>query len=156
MLERLADLTHAVIERQPGRNPTMCRIQHWLEAFFVSWGVPLHTQDSAHKLRFAATTSYWSGPADLSSYHDVRHSAVTRRREAPEPPRASRNIARDRVRSVSTRTERGRDRRSARRRGCCRFRCWFLYDKLDTDTFGKSQFLEHGADGMECLGADGR
>ena len=61
IMDRLPSITHAVIERQPGRNPTMCRIQHWLEAFLVMRDVPVHVQNSALKLRFAATTPFWGG-----------------------------------------------------------------------------------------------
>lgn len=59
--EFLEGVTHVVIERQPSKNPTMTRIMHYLEFFFVSLGHPVTLQDSKHKLLFASTTPWFPG-----------------------------------------------------------------------------------------------
>lgn len=53
--EFLEGVTHVVIEQQPSKNPTMTRIMHYLEFFFVSRGFPVTLQDSKHKLLYAST-----------------------------------------------------------------------------------------------------
>jgi len=55
----LEGVTHVVIERQPQRNPTMVRISHYLEFFFVSKGFEVSFQDPKHKLLYAASTEWF-------------------------------------------------------------------------------------------------
>jgi len=56
--------TVVVIERQPLKNPTMTRIQHYLEMMCAFHGVRCVVQDAKLKLFYAATTSWW--PKDLA------------------------------------------------------------------------------------------
>lgn len=53
------DATRVVIERQPPRNPTMCRLQHYLEMYFAMHGKAVAVQDPKHKLAWAASTRWW-------------------------------------------------------------------------------------------------
>jgi hypothetical protein len=55
----LEGVSHVVIEHQPSKNPSMVRIMHYLEFFFVSRGLPVCLQDSKHKLLFASTTPWF-------------------------------------------------------------------------------------------------
>lgn len=48
-----------VIEHQPSKNPSMTRIMHYLEFYFVSKGLPVVLQDSKHKLLYASTTPWF-------------------------------------------------------------------------------------------------
>lgn len=57
--EFLEGVTKVVIEHQPSKNPSMTRIMHYLEYFFVSKGLPVSMQDSKHKLLFASTTDWF-------------------------------------------------------------------------------------------------
>lgn len=57
--EFLDGVTQIVIERQPSKNPSMTRIMHYLEFFFVSRGLPVYLQDSKHKLLYASTTPWF-------------------------------------------------------------------------------------------------
>jgi RNase H-fold protein (predicted Holliday junction resolvase) len=57
--EFLDGVTQVVIERQPSKNPSMTRIMHYLEFFFVSRGLPVYLQDSKHKLLYASTTPWF-------------------------------------------------------------------------------------------------
>lgn len=53
-----------VVERQPNRNPTMTRLQHYIEAFFATHDKPVTVQDAKHKLAFAAGSPWWPEDAD--------------------------------------------------------------------------------------------
>lgn len=79
-LDRLpwtAGTDDVVIERQPNRNATMSRLQHYLEMYFVERGKPVTVQDASHKLAFAAGTPWWpAGLADNWSYHTRKKLAV--------------------------------------------------------------------------------
>ena len=57
--------TTVVIERQPLKNPTMTRIQQYLEMYCALHSVRCVLQDSKIKLMFAATTTWW--PKDLAA-----------------------------------------------------------------------------------------
>lgn len=57
--EFMDGVTDVVIEHQPSKNPSMTRIMHYLECFFVLLGVPVHIQDSKHKLLYASTTPWF-------------------------------------------------------------------------------------------------
>ena len=66
-----------VIERQPNRNATMTRLQHYLEMYFAVRGTPVTVQDAKHKLAFAAATPWWpAAMADNWSYHTRKKLAV--------------------------------------------------------------------------------
>jgi len=71
------DSDEVVIERQPNRNPTMTRLQHYLEMYFVMHDKPVTVQDAKHKLAFAAGTPWWptEGP-DNWSYHTRKKLSV--------------------------------------------------------------------------------
>lgn len=73
----LTGVTEAVIERQPPRNPTMCRLQHYIEMFCALRGLRVVVQDAKHKLAFAASTPWWP-PGDLASwtYHTRKKVSV--------------------------------------------------------------------------------
>lgn len=61
-LESLAWATECdevVIERQPPSNPTMCRLQHYIEMFYAMHRKPVTVQDAKHKLAYAASTPWW-------------------------------------------------------------------------------------------------
>ena len=60
--EFLNGVSHVVIERQPQKNPTMVRISHYLEFFFVARGFEVSFQDPKHKLICAASTEWF--PSD--------------------------------------------------------------------------------------------
>lgn len=54
-----AETRQAIIERQPCKNPTMKRLEHYLELACASRDVPVGTIDPKHKLAFAVTTPWW-------------------------------------------------------------------------------------------------
>lgn len=71
------DVNDVVIERQPHRNPTMTRLQHYIEMYFAMHDKPVTVQDAKHKLAFAASTPWWP-PGDLDSwtYHKRKKLSV--------------------------------------------------------------------------------
>lgn len=80
-LDRCGDV---VIERQPLKNPTMTRLQHYIEMWCCIRGrqkpagcPPVFVQDAKHKLSFAASTPYWP-PGDIDSwtYHRRKKLSV--------------------------------------------------------------------------------
>jgi hypothetical protein len=79
-LDRCANV---VIERQPLKNPTMTRLQHYIEMWCCIRGKgpgappPVYVQDAKHKLSFAASTPYWP-PGDIDSwtYHRRKKLSV--------------------------------------------------------------------------------
>lgn len=69
--------SEVVIERQPNRNPTMSRLQHYLEMYFVMHDKPVTVQDAKHKLAFAAGTPWWPAqPCDGWSYYTRKKLSV--------------------------------------------------------------------------------
>lgn len=61
-LDRLGwalECEEVVIERQPNRNATMSRLQHYLEMYFVVHDKAVTVIDPKHKLSFAAGTPWW-------------------------------------------------------------------------------------------------
>lgn len=66
----LPDITDVAIERQPGKNTPMVRLQCYLEMFFAMHDKRVVLVDSRHKLSFAAATPFWSGgiPSNWSYY----------------------------------------------------------------------------------------
>ena len=66
-----------VIERQPNKNATMTRLQHYLEMYFAMRGVPATVQDAKHKLAFAAGTPWFpTAMPDNWTYHTRKKLAV--------------------------------------------------------------------------------
>lgn len=73
------DCDEVVVERQPHRNPTMTRLQHYVELFFVALDRPVVVQDAKHKLAFAAGTRWWPAAEDRPegwTYHARKTLAV--------------------------------------------------------------------------------
>ena len=67
-----------VIERQPPRNATMSRLQHYLEMYFAMHAKDVVVQDAKHKLAFAASTPWWPAqPLDNWTYHTRKKVSVT-------------------------------------------------------------------------------
>lgn len=66
--EFLEGVTRVVIERQPSKNPTMTRIQHYLEFYFASRNLPVCLQDAKHKLLYAASTPWFPSDATDKSW----------------------------------------------------------------------------------------
>lgn len=67
-----------VIERQPPRNATMSRLQHYLEMYFAMHSKTVVVQDAKHKLAFAASTPWWpSQPLDSWTYHMRKKVSVS-------------------------------------------------------------------------------
>jgi hypothetical protein len=65
------------VERQPNRNPTMSRLQHYLEMYFAMHDKLVTVQDPKHKLAFAAATPWWSPDLATSwTYHARKKLAV--------------------------------------------------------------------------------
>lgn len=57
--EFMDGVRNVVIEHQPSKNPTMTRIMHYVEFFFVTKSLIVHIQDSKHKLLYATTTPWF-------------------------------------------------------------------------------------------------
>lgn len=73
----LAECDEVVIERQPPKNPTMSRLQHYLEMHFCWMGKPVVVQDAKHKLAYAASTPWWpSDKVESWTYHARKKLAV--------------------------------------------------------------------------------
>lgn len=53
------DCDTVVVERQPCRNPTMTRLQHYIEMFYAMTDTPVTVFDPKHKLSYAASTPWW-------------------------------------------------------------------------------------------------
>lgn len=63
----LGECVDVVIERQPPRNATMSRLQHYLEMYFAMNNKRVIVQDAKHKLAYAASTPWWPA-GDLESW----------------------------------------------------------------------------------------
>jgi hypothetical protein len=86
------DCEEMVVERQPNRNATMTRLQHYLEMYFALHGKPVTVQDAKHKLAFAASTPWWDGDEATNwSYHTRKKLSVATTRRflggTPQEPR---------------------------------------------------------------------
>lgn len=70
VLDWLPSVKDVVIERQPGKNTPMVRLQCYLEMFFTMHGKYVALADPKHKLNFAAASPYWPGgiPENWSYY----------------------------------------------------------------------------------------
>lgn len=94
----VADCEDVVIERQPPRNATMARLQHYLEMYFVMRDKPVTVQDAKHKLAFAAATPWWPEGMPVNwTYHTRKKLAVLTARKfldsTPQDPRFARLFA---------------------------------------------------------------
>lgn len=77
VMDWLPDIKEVVIERQPGKNTPMVRLQCYLEMAFTMLGKPVTLADSRHKLNFAAASPYWPGAIpDNWSYYTRKKLAV--------------------------------------------------------------------------------
>jgi hypothetical protein len=68
-----------VIERQPGKNHLMQRIQHYCEMLFHCRGKPVVIMDARAKLLHAAKTVWWPSEIDITkkwSYRTRKTAAV--------------------------------------------------------------------------------
>lgn len=65
-----------VIEKQPPKNPTMCRIQHYLEFWCASQGIPVKVQDARVKLSYARGLPTWDHRFDTSTYYQRKRTAI--------------------------------------------------------------------------------
>lgn len=66
-----------VIERQPPRNATMSRLQHYMEMYCAVRRLPAVVLDAKHKLAFAASTPWWpAAPLESWTYHTRKKVAV--------------------------------------------------------------------------------
>lgn len=73
----LPTITHVVIERQPGKNTPMVRLQCYLEMFFALHDKHVALQDARNKLSFAASTPFFPGnPPSNWSYYTRKKTAV--------------------------------------------------------------------------------
>lgn len=63
-----------VVERQPPKNPTMTRLQHYIEMYF--WDRAVHVQDPKHKLSFAASTPHYPAEVPNWTYHTRKKVSV--------------------------------------------------------------------------------
>lgn len=69
--------TDAAIERQPMKNPTMKRVEHYLEMVCAMKGLRVCTVDAKHKLSFAMTTPWWPDrPVPVWSYGERKKLSV--------------------------------------------------------------------------------
>lgn len=76
---RGGQVDEVVIERQPLKNPSMKRVEHYLEMYCAMNSVPAVTQDPKHKLAFAANTPWWPTAAALDgawTYHKRKKLSV--------------------------------------------------------------------------------
>jgi hypothetical protein len=70
------DVTVA-IERQPAKNPTMKRLENYLEMHFATLGAKVCAIDPKHKLAYAARTAWWPRrDIDAWTYHERKKLAV--------------------------------------------------------------------------------
>lgn len=72
----LVSVDRCVIERQPVKNPTMCRMQHYLEMYWTTRNVDVTVQDARAKLTYAMGTTWWRAENDVSTYYQRKRSAV--------------------------------------------------------------------------------
>jgi len=69
--------TDVVVEQQPGRlNPSMVRMQHYIEMFFAAHGSDVYSFDAKNKLTFATTMDAWAGIEGAWSYAARKKAAV--------------------------------------------------------------------------------
>lgn len=77
VVDWLSNVRDVVIERQPGRNTPMVRLQCYLEMYFAMHGKNVSLADSRHKLSFAASSPFWPGGIlDSWSYYVRKKLAV--------------------------------------------------------------------------------
>lgn len=77
VLDLLPRIREVLIERQPGKNTPMVRLQCYLEMYFTMHDKQVTLADSKHKLSFAAASPYWPGGVPESwSYYTRKKLAV--------------------------------------------------------------------------------
>lgn len=77
VLDWLPSVKDVVIERQPGKNTPMVRLQCYLEMFFALHDKHVALADPRNKLSFAAASPYWPGKVpDNWSYYTRKKMAV--------------------------------------------------------------------------------
>lgn len=59
-------MTQIVIEKQPPKNPSMKRLENFLEMYFAVRMVPVSVTHARNKLAFASTTPYWGKNSTLT------------------------------------------------------------------------------------------
>ena len=91
----LPHVKDVVIERQPGQNTPMVRLQCYLEMFFTMCGKFVILQDARHKLSFSAATPFWPAAVpDKWSYYTRKKMAVqTARQWLEATPQAAAMVA---------------------------------------------------------------
>ena len=72
----LPSIERIVVERQPGRNTSMVRLQHYLEMYFLMHDKQVDLQDGRVKLQFAFTTPFWGEGVFPETYHGRKKKAV--------------------------------------------------------------------------------
>lgn len=79
IVEYLPRIKNVVIERQPGKNTPMVRLQCYLEMYFAMHDKFSVLQDARHKLSFAAATPFFPGsvPSNWSYYTRKKVSVQT-------------------------------------------------------------------------------
>lgn len=65
-----------VVERQPARNPTMTRLQHYIEMYYAMHDVPVTVFDPKHKLAYAAATCWFPKDVAKWSYYTRKKVSV--------------------------------------------------------------------------------
>lgn len=66
-----------VLERQPGANVRMCRLQHYIEMLYHARNVPVHVFDPRKRLEFCAKSSWWPPKTPFpKTYYTRKQSAV--------------------------------------------------------------------------------
>lgn len=69
--------SHVVIERQPSKNPTMKKLEHYLEVVAAMKGLDVRTIDAKHKLSYAMSTPWWpTRPVNAWSYAERKKLSV--------------------------------------------------------------------------------
>jgi Poxvirus A22 protein len=71
-----------VMERQPGPNVRMCRLQHYVEMMYYMRGVPLTVFDPRKRLEFAFGSRWWPAKTPFpKTYYTRKQAAVGTCRE---------------------------------------------------------------------------
>jgi hypothetical protein len=66
-----------VLERQPGQNVRMCRLQHYIEMLHFKDGVPLTVFDPRKRLEFAFASEWWPEKTPFpKTYYTRKQAAV--------------------------------------------------------------------------------
>lgn len=91
VLDWLPRVKDVVIERQPGKNTPMVRLQCYLEMFFAMHDKHVALADSRHKLNFAAASPWWprgTQPESWSYYWRKKLAVLSTRAFLEQVPQA--------------------------------------------------------------------